>query len=94
VKVAVITGLLLLGLTSSARADDWSGWLMQLFGLGGIYSFEGYLACTNPHGLGGCLANGTHFVTRSGISEIECRALINSARAAGGSGGVCIPPLK
>jgi hypothetical protein len=74
----------------AAAHESWSEWITRIFGVGGTRTFVGYLSCTDTHVLGGCLPNGTHFVTISGLTDIECTAYKNAAQAAGGSGGACL----
>jgi len=58
---------------------------------GGTYIFDGFLLCTNPRVLGGCLKNGTHLVTIPEMSLYDCYALKQTADAIpGGAGGTCI----
>ena len=63
-----------------------------LFGTAGVsWTFVGYLICSNPNVLGGCLPNGTHFYTASHLSEFQCLAYKQQAAAIpGGAGGTCI----
>jgi len=60
-------------------------------GTGGSYTFVGFLVCTDPHVLGGCLKNGTHFDPKRDLSEYDCYALKRQADAIpNGGGGQCL----
>lgn len=89
-KTALLVGMLLLA-GSPAIAESWIDMVLRGMVGGGPYTFTGYLACDGQHT---CLPNGTYKAQKFGISEIECRALVNSAQAAGGNGGACIPKLN
>ncbi len=59
-------------------------------GATGKWTFIGYLLCTGPNPLGGCLPNHTHFVTYSNLSESRCLLYQQEARSIpGASGGFC-----
>jgi len=88
----IVAGLLLAGVLAGPAAASESSieWLLRIFGVGGIRTFVGYLPCAGQNVFPACLPNGTHFVTIPNLSDIECVAYVNAARAAGGSGGACL----
>lgn len=90
-KRVLLAGLLILAGSPAMADESWIDMVLRGMVGGGPYTFTGWLACDGQHT---CLTDGTYKAQKFGISEIECRALVNSAQAAGGNGGVCIPPLK
>jgi hypothetical protein len=91
VRSWVAAGLLFVGLAHPALAhESWSEWLIRIFGVGGTRTFVGYLPCAGKPVFPACLTNGTHFVVINGLTDVECVAYVNAARAAGGDGGSCL----
>ena len=88
----IVAGALLVSAFAypAAASESSIEWLLRIFGVGGIRTFVGYLPCAGEKVFPACLANGTHFVTISNLSDIECQAYLSSAQAAGGSGGACL----